>query len=89
MESLGVSRLCTRYEHCIYADEEVIDAVLNGKDPTAPRDPRPLAWVKLLDYQYEESPKQYSEDEVEDDDTRNMLNEGDEGFPPVEVSCAW
>lgn len=89
VDSLEASRVCTKYEHCIYADEEVINAVLNGKDSLSPVDPRPLAWVKLLDHDYEESPRNFSEDEVEDDDTRKALNEGDEGYPPVEVSCAW
>lgn len=61
----------TKYTNCIYADQEVIDAVLNGDRPDT-TDPEeivlPTAFVKVLDDQFE------AEDNLED-----------RGYEPVDV----
>lgn len=71
VESVNGSRVHTRYAHCIYVDQEVIDSVLEGGEPGSwasedVHDPR--AFVKILDWQFEQD---------EDDE--------DDGEEPVEV----
>ncbi|KAK4505308.1 hypothetical protein PRZ48_003271 [Zasmidium cellare] len=78
-----------RYTNGIYADQEVIDSVLNGDAPesTSSQDfCHPTAFVKVLDDQFEEQPEQLSPEAEPDDAVREKINSGDEGCPPVEVS---
>lgn len=44
----------TRYNYCIYADQEVVDAVLNG-DPPGTVTLEPTSFVKILDMSWDES----------------------------------
>ncbi|KAF2165149.1 hypothetical protein M409DRAFT_56035 [Zasmidium cellare ATCC 36951] len=76
-----------RYGNCIYADQEVIDSVLNGDAPgsTSPQDRNhPTAFVKVLDDMFEEQPEQLTPDDESDDEEREKLNAGDEGYPDIE-----
>ena len=41
-----------------------------------------------MDDQFDEQPTQYTAEQFPDDAVRAKLNEGDEGYPPIEVS-AW
>ncbi|KAF7190939.1 hypothetical protein HII31_08098 [Pseudocercospora fuligena] len=79
----------TRYTNCIYADEEVVDAVLSV-DPQASNVQellKPKAYVKILDYQFQEKPRQWSAEQIDDEQLRRELNAGDEGFPPIGVEA--
>lgn len=78
---VGVSGL-TKYIHCIYADEEVVDAVLAGGSGEDERK-KATAYVKLLDIQFKDQPRQFAAAMVPDDAQRAKLNAGDEGYPPV------
>lgn len=44
----------TRYNYCIYADQEVVDAVLDG-EPPGTFTPEPTSFVKILDMSWEEN----------------------------------
>lgn len=63
VQSVAGDKYVTKYTNCIYADQEVIDAVLNGDRPDT-TDPEeivlPTAFVKVLDDQFE------AEDNLED-----------------------
>ncbi|CAK1367003.1 uncharacterized protein RHO25_011718 [Cercospora beticola] len=75
----------TKYGACIYADEEVVESVLQGEDPRAGFFDTPYhAYVKILDYQFEDEPYQYDSEEEPDEQVRASLNAGDDGCDPIE-----
>lgn len=78
-----------RYVNPIYADQEVIESVLNGDEPTsmtsADRN-RPRAFVKVLDDQFEDEPEESDVGEESEDEDEKTAEPGSEGYPPIEVS---
>lgn len=89
--AVGGSPVHPRYANCIYADQEVIDSVLNGEAPDT-KNPLeilyPKAFVKILDHLFEEELKQLDSEDEEDDEARERLNKGDEGMSDIEVSAS-
>ena len=80
--------MCTKYAYCIYADEEVVEAILEGDGP----DPswrtigsRPVAYVKMLDSEYEEDAEDNFMLGASRYEHGTSSNEGGEAFPPIEV----
>jgi hypothetical protein len=76
----------TRYTHCIYCDTESIHSVLNGDQPgtTNPSEiAHPTAFVKVVDAEWATEVEQLTASQVYDDELRERLNDGDEGYPPV------
>lgn len=78
------------YTNCIFVDEEVLEAILHGPDPNlgdmnaVVGDKSKAAFAKVLDDQYDEIQYQYDETEISDDEERERVNRGDEGWPPVD-----
>ncbi|EME80042.1 uncharacterized protein MYCFIDRAFT_211942 [Pseudocercospora fijiensis CIRAD86] len=77
----------TRYAACLYIDEEVMTSVIEDEDPND-SDPdlilRPKAFVKLIHEFFDETPRQWDKKTIPDDESRERINAGDEGYPPIE-----
>ena len=58
--------------------------MLAGQDPEDYVD-NP-AWVILINEGFDEELPQWTAEQVPDDETREMMNRGDEGCEPIEVS---
>ncbi|KAF7190961.1 hypothetical protein HII31_08120 [Pseudocercospora fuligena] len=86
VDSVDGHRGMPRYRHCIYADQEVVDAVLSGEPPWTenPDDVfHPRAFVKIVDSLHEDHLRQDAEHET-DSEQRAKMNAGDEGYPDLE-----
>ncbi|GIZ48412.1 hypothetical protein CKM354_001147400 [Cercospora kikuchii] len=85
VESVGGINTVTKYNACIYADEEVVESVLEGEDPRVGFYRTPLrAYVKILDIQYTEETYQYDSEDEPDEAARALLNSDDDGYDPIE-----
>ncbi|PPJ60895.1 hypothetical protein CBER1_10964 [Cercospora berteroae] len=74
-----------KYSACIYADEEVVESVLQGEDPRVGFFETPLrAYVKVLDVEYDEETDQYDSEDEPDEKVRALLNSDDDGCDPIE-----
>lgn len=76
----------TKYECCIYVDEEVMRAVLNGAEPLSEEEMRnPTAFVKLINEDYIEPPALRGiSAAIGGLDVQDATIKWDEGFPPLE-----
>ncbi|KAF7190351.1 hypothetical protein HII31_08269 [Pseudocercospora fuligena] len=87
IRSVKGSGKLARYQVCIYADDEVINSVIEDESP-GDEDyelvDRPRAFVKLLHRSFEETPHQFTPQQVPDAEERERMSAGDEGYPPIE-----
>lgn len=82
VESVGGSRALPKYNTCIYADEDVVHAVLTGDQPGDIADH--TSFVILLDGLRKEEPKPES---LGDATPVPYSEESDEYEEPIEVWC--